>query len=210
MSHPFVIGICGGTGSGKTTITRRIVEALSEANAAVLEQDNYYRDHPHLSDEDRANLNFDHPDSVDMPLLIEHVRMLCSGKAIERPTYSFAAHRVLTRTVRIEPRAVIVIEGLLILQNEVLRGLMDIKVFVESDPDLRFIRRLERDVNARGRTMDSVIKQYVATVRPMHIQFVEPSKDYADVIISGGEDNQGEIDALIQKLRSLMRTGREP
>jgi uridine kinase len=201
-----VIGICGGTGSGKTTIARWIVEALSEANGAVLEQDNYYRDRPDLSEEDRLNLNFDHPDSVDMALLAEHVRMLCSGRAIERPTYNFAAHRILTRTVRIDPRPVVVIEGILILQNEVLRGLMDLKVFVETDPDLRFIRRLERDVKARGRTMDSVIEQYVATVRPMHIQFVEPSKDYADVIISGGENNQGEVDALIKKLRSLMRT----
>jgi uridine kinase len=210
MSHPLVVGICGGTGSGKTTITRRIVEALSEANAVVLEQDNYYRDHPHLSKENRAHLSFDHPESVDMPLLIEHVRMLCSGRTIECPTYSFAAHRVLAETVRIEPKPIIVIEGILILQNEVLRGLMDIKVFVEADPDLRFIRRLERDVNERGRTMDSVIRQYVATVRPMHTQFVEPSKRYADVIIPGCTDNQGEIEALIQKVRSVMRAKGKP
>jgi uridine kinase len=210
MSHPLVVGICGGTGSGKTTITRRIIEALSEANAAVLEQDNYYRDHPYLSEESRANLSFDHPDSVDMPLLIEHVRMLCSGQTIERPTYSFAVHRVLAETVRIEPRPVLVVEGILILQNEVLRGLMDIKVFVEADPDLRFIRRLERDVNERGRTIDSVIKQYMATVRLMHTQFVEPSKSHADMIISGVKDNRGEIEALIQKVRSLMRKQGKP
>lgn len=205
---PLVIGICGGTGSGKTTITSRLIEALSEANVIVLQQDNYYKGFPELPFEERVKVNFDHPDSMDTPLLAEHVRRLREGRAIERPTYDFANFRRLDETVRIEPRAAIIIEGILIFESRPLRDLMDIKIFVDTDADLRFIRRLERDIRERGRTREMVVEQYLATVRPMHMEFVEPSKRFADVIIPEGGHNQVGIDLVIQKIRSLVPRGR--
>ncbi|MGA7917999.1 MAG: uridine kinase [Candidatus Acidiferrales bacterium] len=204
-SRPLIIGICGGTGSGKTTITRRIIEALTETSVVVLQQDNYYRDYPELSFEDRVKVNFDHPDSMDTPLLAEDVRRLRAGHTIERPTYDFANFRRLKGTVRIEPLPAIIVEGILIFENKQLRELMDIKIFVDTDADLRFIRRLVRDIRERGRTMDMVIEQYMNTVRPMHMEFVEPSKRYADVIIPEGGYNDVGIDLVIQKIRSLVR-----
>ncbi|MGA8220106.1 MAG: uridine kinase [Candidatus Acidiferrales bacterium] len=203
-SRPLIIGICGGTGSGKTTITSRIIEALSEANVIVLEQDNYYKGFAELSFEERVKLNFDHPDSMDTPLLAEHVRRLREGQSIERPTYDFANFHRLDETVRIAPRAAIIIEGILIFESKALRDLMDIKIFVDTDADLRFIRRLTRDIRERGRTMEMVVEQYMATVRPMHMEFVEPSKRYADVIIPEGGHNEVGIDLVIQKIRSLV------
>jgi uridine kinase len=203
-SRPLIIGICGGTGSGKTTITSRIIEALSEKNVIVLEQDNYYKGFPELSFEQRVKVNFDHPDSMDTPLLAEHVRLLREGQSIERPTYDFANFRRVDETVRIEPRSAIIIEGILIFESKALRDLMDIKIFVDTDADLRFIRRLERDIRERGRTMEMVIRQYRQTVRPMHMEFVEPSKRYADVIIPEGGHNEVGIDLVIQKIRSLV------
>ena len=199
-----IIGICGGTGSGKTTITSRIIETLSEKNVIVLEQDNYYKGFPELPFAERVKVNFDHPDSMDTPLLAEHVRRLREGQSIERPTYDFANFRRVDETVRIEPRSAIIIEGILIFENKVLRDLMDIKIFVDTDADLRFIRRLERDIRERGRTMEMVVQQYMATVRPMHMEFVEPSKRYADVIIPEGGHNEVGIDLVIQKIRSLV------
>ncbi len=172
---PLIIGICGGTGAGKTTITNRIIGALSETNVIVLEQDNYYKDLPEFSLAERTKQNFDHPDSMDTPLLVEHLRKLRAGEAIERPTYDFTNYRRLPKTVRVEPRAATILEGILIFENRALRDLMDIKIFVDTDADLRFIRRLVRDIRERGRTMDSVIEQYRNTVRPMHMEFVEPS-----------------------------------
>ena len=201
-----IIGICGGTGSGKTTITSRIIETLSEKNVIVLEQDNYYKGFPELPFAERVKVNFDHPDSMDTPLLAEHVRRLREGQSIERPTYDFANFRRVDETVRIEPRSAIIIEGILIFENKVLRDLMDIKIFVDTDADLRFIRRLERDIRERGRTMEMVVQQYMATVRPMHMEFVEPSKRYADVIIPEGGHNEVGIDLVIQKIRSLVPT----
>jgi uridine kinase len=203
-SRPLIIGICGGTGSGKTTITNRIIEALSEKNVIVLEQDNYYKGFPELPFAERVKVNFDHPDSMDTPLLAEHVRRLREGQSIERPTYDFANFRRVEVTVRIEPRSAIIIEGILIFENKALRDLMDIKIFVDTDADLRFIRRLERDIRERGRTMEMVVQQYMATVRPMHMEFVEPSKRYADVIIPEGGHNEVGIDLVIQKIRSLV------
>jgi uridine kinase len=203
-SRPLIIGICGGTGSGKTTITNRIIEALSEKNVIVLEQDNYYKGCPELPFAERVKLNFDHPDSMDTPLLASHVRRLREGQSIERPTYDFANFRRVEATVRIEPRSAIIIEGILIFENKALRDLMDIKIFVDTDADLRFIRRLERDIRERGRTMEMVVQQYMATVRPMHMEFVEPSKRYADVIIPEGGHNEVGIDLVIQKIRSLV------
>ncbi|MGA7851712.1 MAG: uridine kinase [Candidatus Acidiferrales bacterium] len=200
-----IIGICGGTGSGKTTITRRIIEALSDTSVVVLQQDNYYRDYPELSFEERVKVNFDHPDSMDTALLADDVRRLRSGQAIERPTYDFANFQRLKGTVRIEPLPAIIIEGILIFENKQLRELMDIKIFVDTDADLRFIRRLVRDIRERGRNMEMVIDQYLNTVRPMHMEFVEPSKRYADVIIPEGGYNDVGIDLVIQKIRSLVR-----
>ena len=199
-----VIGICGGTGSGKTTITDRIIAALSEQSVLVLQQDHYYKDLPHLPLDERARQNFDHPDSMDTPLLVEHVRRLREGHAIERPVYDFTQHRRLPRTVRLEPRPALIIEGILIFENRPLRELMDIKIFVDTDADLRFMRRLQRDISERGRTVESVVQQYMATVRPMHMEFIEPSKRYADVIIPEGGYNEVGIDLVIQKIRSLV------
>ena len=199
-----MIGICGGTGSGKTTITSRIIGALSESNVVVLQQDNYYKGFEELSFEERVKVNFDHPDSMDTPLMAKHVKQLRAGMAIDRPTYDFANFCRLEETVRIEPRAAIIIEGILIFESPALRDLMDIKIFVDTDADLRFIRRLVRDIRERGRTMEMVIEQYMATVRPMHLEFVEPSKRHADVIIPEGGHNEVGIDLVIQKIRSLV------
>lgn len=174
------------------------------ANVVVLEQDNYYKDFPELSFEERTKQNFDHPDSMDTPLLVEHVRQLRSGKAIERPTYDFPKFQRSERSVRIDPRPAIIIEGILIFENRALRDLMDLKLFVDTDADLRFIRRLVRDIRERGRTMEMVVEQYTTTVRPMHMEFVEPSKRYADVIIPEGGHNEVGIDLVIQKIRSLV------
>jgi len=199
-----VIGICGGTGSGKTTISDRIIAALPQESVVVIQQDHYYRDFPHMSLEERARQNFDHPDSIDMPLLVEHVRRLREGKAIERPVYDFTQHSRRPETVRLEPRQAVIIEGILLFENKALRELMDIKIFVDTDADLRFIRRLRRDISERGRTMESVFEQYLSTVRPMHLEFVEPSKRHADVIIPEGGHNEVGIDLMIQKIRSLV------
>jgi uridine kinase len=199
-----IIGICGGTGSGKTTITDRIIDAFARSSVLVLQQDHYYKDFPELSLEDRKRVNFDHPDAFDTPLLIEHVRRLRSGLGIDRPSYDFTEYRRLTKTVRLEPRPAIILEGILIFENTGLCELMDIKIFVDTDADLRFIRRLGRDIRDRGRTMESVVKQYLATVRPMHLEFVEPSKRNADIILPEGGYNQVGTDLVIQKIRSLI------
>ncbi|MFY9753887.1 MAG: uridine kinase [Candidatus Acidiferrales bacterium] len=199
-----IIGICGGTGSGKTTITGRIIEALPAADVVVLQQDHYYRDEPELPIEKRRKQNYDHPASMDTPLLVEHLKRLRAGLPIERPTYDFANYRRLAETISIVPHAAIIVEGILIFENAALRELMDIKVFVDTDADLRFIRRLERDIRERGRTMESVVGQYLGTVRPMHMEFVEPSKRYADVIIPEGGYNEVGTDLVIQKIRSLV------
>ena len=199
-----VIGICGGTGLGKTTITDRVIAALPQESALVLQQDHYYKDLPHLPLDERAKQNFDHPDAMDTPLLVEHVRRLREGQAIERPVYDFTQHRRLPQTVRLEAKLALIIEGILIFENRALRELMDIKIFVDTDADLRFLRRLQRDIRERGRTVDSVIAQYLSTVRPMHMEFIEPSKRYADVIIPEGGYNEVGIDLVIQKIRSLL------
>jgi uridine kinase len=199
-----VIGICGGTGSGKTTITDRIIRALSEDSVQVLQQDHYYKDLPHLPLDERARQNFDHPDSIDTPLFVEHVRTLREGRPIERPVYDFTKHARKLETLRLDPRPALIVEGILIFENAALRELMDVKIFVDTDADLRFIRRLGRDIRERGRTAESVIQQYLSTVRPMHMEFVEPSKRYADVIIPEGGYNEVGIDLVIQKIRSLV------
>jgi len=204
VAKRLVIGICGGTGSGKTTITERIISALSPESVLVLQQDHYYRNFPHLSLEERARQNFDHPDALDTPLFIEHVRQLREGRPIDRPVYDFTKHERAHQTVRMNPSPALILEGILIFENKTLCDLMDIKIFVDTDADLRFIRRLGRDIRERGRTVESVVNQYLATVRPMHMEFVEPSRRHADVIIPEGGNNEVGIDLVIQKVRSLV------
>jgi uridine kinase len=205
MRHdPFVIGVCGGTGSGKTTITDRLSEGLSSDGVVVLQQDHYYKDLSHLSPAERARCNFDHPSALDTALFIQHVKKLREGESIERPVYDFTQHRRIPETVTIAPRPAILVEGILIFENQTLRSLMDLKIFVDTDADLRFIRRLVRDIRERGRTLESVVEQYEKTVRPMHLEFVEPSKRYADIIIPEGGHNEVGIDLVIQKVRSLL------
>ena len=206
MTQPLIIGICGGTGSGKTTITDRIISVLAPESVLVLQQDHYYKDFPDLPLEERAKQNYDHPDAFDTALLIEHVRELREGRAIERPVYDFANYERAAQTVRLNASPAVIIEGILIFESKQLGDLMNIKIFVDTDADLRFIRRLRRDIRERGRTVDSVVDQYLATVRPMHMEFVEPSKRNADVIIPEGGHNEVGIDLVIQKIRSLVRS----
>jgi uridine kinase len=196
-----VIGVAGGSGSGKTTVVRRIVEALGGRQVAVLEHDRYYRDRADLRFEERAALNYDHPNSLDTDLLVEHVRALREGRPIEAPTYDFALHARRRETDTIRPQPAIIVEGILILTDAPLRALMDVKIFVDADSDARFIRRLQRDVSERGRTVESVIDQYLSTVKPMHMEFVEPSKRYADIIVPEGGHNNVAIDVLLRMLR---------
>jgi uridine kinase len=206
LTERLIIGICGGTGSGKTTIADRIISALSPESVLVLQQDHYYREFSELPLEERVRQNFDHPDSFDMPLLIEHLRQLRAGQSIDRPVYDFAKYQRAPNTVRLNPCSAVILEGILIFENKALRDSMDIKIFVDTDADLRFIRRLRRDIRERGRTVESVVKQYLATVRPMHMEFVEPSKRYADVIIPEGGHNEVGIDLVSHKIRSLVRS----
>lgn len=203
MNAPIVIGVAGGSGSGKTTVVRRIVETLGGADVTVLEHDRYYRDHPELRLEERAALNYDHPDSLETNLLVEHARALKAGRDVEVPAYDFARYARKPARDRLSPRTAVIIEGILIFADAELRSLMDVKVFVDTDDDTRFIRRLQRDVSERGRTMESVIDQYLSTVKPMHLDFVEPSKRYADVIVPEGGHNQVAIDMLMTLIRSL-------
>lgn len=197
-----VIGICGGTGAGKTTLARGIISAVSEDNAVLMQQDDYYKDLGNLTPQERVRQNFDHPDSLDMALMIEHLRLLRSGKSIDQPVYDFSRHARQQQLVRLYPRPVVIVEGTLIFENKALCELMEIKVFVDTEADVRFIRRLRRDIHERGRTVDSVIEQYLATVRPMHMQFVEPFKRHADVIIPYSSSDDAGIDVLIREIRS--------
>jgi uridine kinase len=203
-ARSLVVGISGGTGSGKTTIADRVMKALPAENVLLLQQDHYYRDLSKLSMEERNKINFDHPDSIETQLMADHVRRLRDGHAVERPVYDFTQHLRKKETVRLEPRAAIILEGILIFDNAALRELMDVKIFVDTDADLRFIRRLRRDLSERGRTLESVVGQYLSTVRPMHLEFIEPSKRFADVIIPEGGHNEVGIDLVIQKIRSLL------
>ena len=200
---PLVIGLAGGSGSGKTTVVRRIVEALGDAHVTVLDHDRYYRDHPELRLEERAALNYDHPDSLETGLMVRHVEQLKGGAGIDAPMYDFTRHARATATERFEPRTALIVEGILVFADKRLRELMDIKIFVDADDDIRFIRRLERDTSERGRTVQSVIDQYLGTVKPMHLEFVEPTKRYADVIIPQGGHNDVAIDMVLTLIRSL-------
>ncbi len=203
-----LIGLAGGSGSGKTMVTRRLIEQLGSDRVIVVEQDSYYRDLSHLPFAERAAQNFDHPDAMDSELLIRHVQELLHGRAVDIPLYDFTQHLRLRETRSTGPHDVIVLEGILMLDNPDLRKLMDIKVYVDTDADIRFIRRLKRDTQERGRTMASVVEQYERTVRPMHLQFVEPSKRYADIIIPEGGFNNVAIDLLRTKIVALLRERR--
>jgi uridine kinase len=200
---PFVIGVAGGSGSGKTTVVRRIRESLGDDQVSLLEHDKYYRDRGDLRFEERTALNYDHPDSLETDLLVRHVKDLREGRAVEAPAYDFARYARKDETTRVPPRQAIIVEGILIFTDAELRRLMDVKVFVDADDDTRFIRRLQRDIAERGRTVESVIEQYLGSVKPMHLEFVEPSKRYADIIIPLGGHNTVAIDMLLTLIRSL-------
>ena len=197
-----VIGICGGSGSGKTTVAHMILDAVRD-RVIFIQHDHYYKDLSHLPLEDRHRLNFDHPDALDTELLVQHVRQLKSGQPVERPIYDFTVHTRRPETLRIEPKPAILLEGILIFEDALLRSLMDIKIFVDTDADLRFIRRLQRDITERGRTVESVVHQYLETVRPMHLEFVEPSKRYADLIIPEGFNPVG-VDLVVEKIKTML------
>ena len=198
-----VIGVAGGSGSGKTTVVRRIVDSLGNDQVTVLEHDRYYRDRSDLRLEERAALNYDHPDSLETDLMVRHVQELRAGRPVEVPVYDFARYARVAATDTAHPRRAIIVEGILIYADAPLRALLDVKVFVDADDDIRFIRRLRRDVAERGRTMESVIDQYQSTVKPMHLEFVEPSKRYADIIVPQGGHNTVAIDMLLTLIRSL-------
>jgi len=199
-----IIGICGGTGSGKTTVANRILESVSASEVVFLQQDSYYRNITDLPLDYRNIANFDHPDALDNDLLVYHVRRLKAGEAVELPVYDFRTNTRLNETRHVEARPIVIVEGILIFADPRLLEQMDIKVFVDTPDDIRFIRRLRRDLDERGRTVESVIEQYVATVRPMHMQFVEPSKRHADVIIPEGGHNLVSIDLLSGKIRERL------
>ncbi|MBO0475926.1 uridine kinase [Vagococcus sp. DIV0080] len=202
--RPIVIGVTGGSGSGKTSVSRAILNALPNHSILLFEQDSYYKDQSHLSFEERLNTNYDHPLAFDTDLLIEHLKDLMCYQSIDKPIYDYEAHTRSTEVAHQEPKEVIILEGILILEDERLRDLMDIKVYVDTEDDIRIIRRIKRDIEDRGRSLDSVIDQYLSVVKPMHSQFIEPTKKYADVIIPEGGKNQVAIDLLTTKVRSIL------
>ncbi|MHB1454265.1 MAG: uridine kinase [Saccharofermentanales bacterium] len=206
MDHVVIIGVSGGSASGKTTVARRIRECF-EGSVEILSHDFYYLPYAELPLSEREKQNFDHPNAFDTELLIRHIKLLKQGIPIDRPVYSFTEHTRLNETVRVHPSKVIIVEGFMIFENPELRGLLDIKIYVDTDADERLIRRIIRDVNERGRSLESVIHQYAATVKPMHEQFVEPSKKYADLIIPRGGLNDIATDMLIHRIRAILADG---
>ena len=201
---PFVIGVAGGSGSGKTTVSTRIRNIVGSEHIAYIQHDYYYRDSSHLSLEERAKSNYDHPDSLETPLMVEHLQTLRSGNDVDVPIYNFATHRRMEETRRLQSSKIILVEGILIFVEPELRRLMDMRIFVDTDADLRFIRRLKRDINERGRSLDSVIHQYVNTVRPMHLEFVEPSKRYADIIVPAGGHNRVAMEMIVSRIHAIL------
>ncbi len=205
MEGPLLLGIAGGSASGKSLVTSTLIDSLGSREVVMIEQDSYYKDFASLTVEERAKLNFDHPDAFDRELLLDHMETLLRGQPIEKPTYDFTRHTRLPETVRVEGHRVIVLEGILVLEDPALRRLMDIKVFIDTDADVRLIRRIRRDTMERGRSLESILDQYEESVRPMHLQFIEPSKRYADIIIPEGGRNRVAIDLLVTKVRSMLR-----
>ena len=204
--RPVVIGIAGGSGSGKTSVTNAIYEVYKEHAVVVIEQDYYYKDQSHLEFEERLKTNYDHPLAFDTDLLIEHIHQLLDRNAIEKPVYDYALHTRSSKSIIIEPQDVIIIEGILVLEDVRLRNLMDIKLFVDTDSDLRIIRRILRDINERDRSINSVVEQYLSVVRPMHNQFIEPTKRYADLIIPEGGQNQVALDLMVTKIKTILES----
>jgi uridine kinase len=205
MAIPLVIGIAGGTGSGKTTVTEKILDRLDSGEVVVLRHDYYYRDITAFDGSPPDKINFDHPDALETSLLVEHLSMLKEGKSIRQPVYDYTSYQRLPQSKLIQPRKVIIIEGILIFVEKALRELMDIKIFVDTDADERLLRRLRRDLLERSRSIESVMEQYVSTVKPMHLEFVEPSKRWADIIIPGGGENLVAIDMVVTKIREMLR-----
>jgi uridine kinase len=198
---PFVLGIAGGSGSGKSTVARALLDALAPGTGVLIEQDHYYRPQSHLAPEERQKVNYDHPDALEVELLAAHIDELVAGRAIERPTYDFAVHDRASRGVRIEPARVVVVEGILVLFEPRLRQRFDAKLFVDTDADIRLMRRIRRDLEQRGRTFAQIRKQYYESVRPMHMAFVEPSKRFADLIVPEGGQNAVALDLILSHLR---------
>lgn len=201
---PIVIGIAGGTGSGKTSIAAKIMQTFKDKSVLLIQQDSYYLDQGHLTFEERLETNYDHPNAFDNDLLMEQICQLQKYEAIEIPVYDYALHTRSSNTVHVEPKEVIILEGILVLEDAKLRDLMDIKLYVDTDADIRILRRMVRDIQERGRTIESVIDQYLSVVRPMHNQFVEPSKAYADVIIPEGGKNRVAIDLVATKIEMIL------
>lgn len=202
--RPFIIGVAGGTGSGKSTVAEALIASTQPQQVAILPMDNYYKNQTHKPFAERVLVNYDHPQAFDTVLYLEHIAQLAQGQAVAMPEYSFVEHTRHPHTTQVFPAPILLLEGILVLTDERLRAAMNLKVFVDAEPDIRFIRRLERDIRDRGRSVESVIKQYLEQVQPMHLSFVEPSKRYADVIIPHGGKNQPALDMLIAHMHSLI------
>lgn len=205
FTQSLVIGISGGTGSGKTTVTKKILEHLDKENVVVIQHDSYYKDISMFEGLTPEQINFDHPGSLETDLLVHHIEELKQGRAIEQPVYNFTTYRRFKETKRIDPKQIIILDGVLIFIEKSLRDLMDIKIFLDTDADERLIRRIRRDILERGRSVDSVMNQYMSTVKPMHLEFVEPSKHWADIIIPRGAENSVAIDMVVTKIKSMLK-----
>lgn len=204
--HPLIIGIAGGSASGKTTVTQQILDRLEQDKVVVLKHDSYYKDLVMFGEVPVGSINFDHPDALETSLLIEHLRLLRQWKEVKQPIYDFKTYRRTPETTCVKPRNIIIVEGILIFVEKELRDLLDIKIYVDTDADERLLRRLRRDLLERGRSLDSVMQQYISTVKPMHLEFVEPSKHWADIIIPRGGENEVAIDMMTVKIREMLRT----
>lgn len=209
IHRPLIVGIVGGSGSGKTTVVRAIEDATG-ADAALIDQDAYYRELPHLTIEERQRVNFDHPDSIDTDLFVEHLGRLAAGEPIEKPIYDFSKHTRAAGTVRIEPKDIVLVDGILLFADPRLRALFDLRIFLDVADDVRFIRRLLRDITERGRTMEMVIEQYLGTVRPMHLEFVEPSKRHAHIILPEGGHNRVGVEMILAHVQLELHRRRQP
>jgi uridine kinase len=203
---PLIIGIAGGTGSGKSTVARKVAEALRQASVAAIDMDGYYRNFSHLPMDERRKINWDHPDAFDWDLLVMQLRALAAGEAIEKPMYDFVTHTRRAETQRVAPVDVVVVDGILLFADARVRELCDVKVFVDADSDIRLVRRIQRDMRVRGRPLEEILQQYLTTVQPMHLQFVEPSKRYADIIVPRGGHNTIAVEMIIAKIRQRLGT----
>lgn len=202
--RPYIVGVAGGTGSGKTTVSRSIQASVGAERIAYLQHDSYYHDYGHLSPAERARGNYDHPESLDTPLLVRHLEALCRGEAIEVPVYDFATYTRSHQTQHVSPAPIVLVEGILLFSEKKLREMMDMRIYVDTDADIRLIRRLQRDVEERGRTLESIINQYLNTVRPMHLEFVEPSKRYADIIVPEGGNNRVAMEMIVSRILAIL------